>query len=135
MEFQFSGKCVFSPKVLVCRRKINCSEIFFNFNFARKKLISHENNTSAFNYSDEKMFLLSGIANNVCLFFFLHDRRNSGIFFKLGSWRAVKTSVCSSHAKPYLVKPHPRPSHTHKIQSPSRRRISNQKERYLLQVL
>lgn len=72
MEFQFSGKCVFAPKVLVCRRKIKCSEIFFRFNFARKKLISHENNTSAFNYSDEKMFLLSGIVNNVCLFFFFY---------------------------------------------------------------
>lgn len=120
MEFQFLGKCVFAPKILVCRRKIKGSETFFNFNFSRKKLISHE-----------KMLLLSEKAHNVCLFC-LHDRRNSRIFFKLGSWRVAKTSVCSSHAKPYLVKPHPRPSHTHKIQSPLSRRISNQKQRYLL---
>ena len=94
VEFQLSGKCVFAPKNLLCRRKIKGSETFFNFDFARKKLISNENNTPAFNYSDEKMLLLSGIANNVCLFC-LHDRRNSRIFFKR-TW----ILVCSSHAKP-----------------------------------
>ena len=74
-------------------RRTNGSE---TFDLNAEKLILHEKITPLFHWRRE-MSLLTGKIEKAHLVrdcFFLPERRNPAIFFKLGTWRAAKTGAC-----------------------------------------
>ena len=69
-----------------------------NVNYVRKKIGSPRENCISFSLVTKKSCYLPGKLRKYicCNLFWLHERRNSRHFFKLGAWRATNPRVCSS---------------------------------------